>query len=174
MTNQQNPQVELTSQNNIPFEQALTEGFKKLTNEVFLFLLCYMIIMVGLEVTAKGLIEKIRPLVYIIPLGGVAAYVWLEKSKIPQRAKMNLQVGEMGDRVVFAGRRGGVTNSDINMKAKRLTGNVEFIGEQAGYSDDINYLIKIYKELNLNERRQVINSISEMLDNKQLENKSEP
>ena len=54
----------------VPFEPALLKAFDKLTNEILIFLLAYVILLIGLGVFADELSETLKNLLYIIPIMG--------------------------------------------------------------------------------------------------------
>src|SRR5437016_2686080 len=72
-----------------PYEVPLTRAFDKLTSQIFLFLLAYVILLIGLAVFGSQLADTLRNLFYVIPVLGVLAYVWLRQRKIVQVAKNN-------------------------------------------------------------------------------------
>jgi hypothetical protein len=59
-----------------PYEAVLAKAFDKLSFQVFVFLLAYMILVIGLAVFAPQLATELRTLIYVLPVLGVGAYVW--------------------------------------------------------------------------------------------------
>jgi hypothetical protein len=71
---------------NAPYEGALNIAFNRLTSEILIFLLAYTILLIGVVVFGAGLPTELRTLLYIIPILGVVAYVWLQKRTIVKKA----------------------------------------------------------------------------------------
>src|SRR5438876_1425239 len=67
---------------NVPYEVPLTRAFDKLTSQIFIFLLAYVILLIGLAVFGSGLIVTLRSLLYILPVLGVIAYLWQQRKTI--------------------------------------------------------------------------------------------
>jgi hypothetical protein len=79
-------------QANAPYEEALKIALNKLTSEVFIFLLAYTILLIGIAVFGSGLTTQLRTLFYIIPILGVAAYIWLRRPNIVKKAAGDVRV----------------------------------------------------------------------------------
>jgi hypothetical protein len=62
-----------------PYEDVLNKAFDKLTSQVLIFLLAYMILLIGVAVLGNGIDSGLRTLFYIIPIMGVAGYIWLQR-----------------------------------------------------------------------------------------------
>src|SRR5215470_16459936 len=87
------------SNRSAPFEAPLTKAFDKLTSEIFIFLLAYVILLIGLAIFGSELANTLRNLLYLIPVLGVMAYVWLQQRKIVNVAKeqgINVKAGIVG------------------------------------------------------------------------------
>ena len=81
------------SESRAPFEDVLGKGIEKLTSEIFIFLLCYTILLIGLAVFGAQLAIEFRTLLYLVPVLGVAPYFWLRRQQLTteaQTAKENL------------------------------------------------------------------------------------
>ncbi|MFS0517802.1 hypothetical protein ACEYW6_24235 [Nostoc sp. UIC 10607] len=76
-----------------PFEDVLGKGIEKLTSEIFIFLLCYTMLLIGIGVFGTKLATELRTLLYILPVLGVGPYFWLRRQQLTaeaQAAKDNL------------------------------------------------------------------------------------
>jgi len=96
-------------QANAPFEEALKIALNRLTSEVFIFLLAYTILLIGIAIFGSGLTTQLRTLFYIIPILGITAYMWLRRPAIVKKAAGNVRVrvllAQEGAKVI--GVRGG-------------------------------------------------------------------
>src|SRR5436305_7829631 len=72
---------------NAPYEVPLTKAFDKLTSQIFLFLLAYVILLIGLAVFGSNLAVTLRSLFYILPILGIAAYLWQQQRAIVKDGK---------------------------------------------------------------------------------------
>lgn len=71
---------------NAPYEALLTKAFDKLTSEVFIFLLAYVMLLLGLAMFGSLLAGTIRNVLYILPVLGVLSYVWLQQRVMVKKA----------------------------------------------------------------------------------------
>jgi hypothetical protein len=72
-----------------PYEVSLTKAFDKLTSQILIFLLAYVILVIGLSIFGKNLTNSFKTLLYIIPVLGVAAYLWENQKAIRREADEN-------------------------------------------------------------------------------------
>lgn len=83
----------MAEQSKAPYEEALSKGIEKLTSEIFIFLLCYTILLIGMAVLGTKLPTELRTLLYILPVLGIGPYLWLRRQQLmteTQKAKDNL------------------------------------------------------------------------------------
>lgn len=101
------------SMSQAPYSEALAKAFDKLTSQILIFLLAYVILLIGLAVLGAQLAPTIRNLLYVIPLLGVAAFVF-----------------ERRQNIVKDGRQKG-----IDIKARRVSGSASVIGVRGATND---------------------------------------
>jgi hypothetical protein len=156
MTEQPTPEP----QANAPYEGALNIALNKLTSEVLLFLLAYTILLIGMAVFGSGLPSELRTLLYVIPILGVVAYVWLQKRTIEKRAEDgNVRVGSAVARKgaeVIGVRGPGQEQGDTTVESL-FASDSRVIGRDYGRADDqsasaadsadVQYLVEIFQKL---------------------------
>ena len=60
---------------NAPFESALNATLRKLNDQLLLFLLGYMILVIGLVVFGSQLVPQLQLLLYVVPVLGACGYL---------------------------------------------------------------------------------------------------
>lgn len=116
-----------------PYEVPLTKAFEKLTSEIFIFLLAYVILVIGLAVFGENLAKTIKTLLYVIPVLGVVAYVWLKQKMINSQANkgINVNVDKIKDSANVVGAKGVKDKNSIpdkvSVDVKEAEGN-SFVG----------------------------------------------
>lgn len=131
-------QVQNTS--SAPYEAPLTKAFDKLTSQVFIFLLAYVILLIGLAVFGSEMATTLRNLFYIIPILGVVAYLWLRQSEIAKKAsKQGIDISsgivsvftrKVQDQAVIKGATGvqGDLSSSVTVDVDSAKGQAQVIG----------------------------------------------
>jgi hypothetical protein len=149
-----------------PYEKALTVAFEKLTDQVLVFLLAYVILLIGLSVFASGVADKLRVLFYIIPILGVAAYVWMRRHGLSRKMRgrdVRVRSGiASGPGTYVAGERGAVNQGAGRTTAESLiaTGGATVVGRDVATKINpppmqpfgAQYLLEIFQTLD--ERNQ--------------------
>jgi len=160
---------------NAPYEVPLTKAFDKLTSQIFLFLLAYVILLIGLAVFGSGLAVTLRSLFYIVPILGVAAYVWQHHSAIVKDGK-DRGIDVKAGKVLGHAHVGGVVNAprdrdisnDVKVRVRRAQDSASVIGVEYGNGDESNdetsYIARIFQQLSSQNQRRLIDSAHRMLN----------
>jgi hypothetical protein len=169
---------------NPPYEATLNTALNKLTNEIFIFLLAYLMLLIGLSVFGSSLVAELRTLLYIIPILGVMAYVRLRRRNLSQKEhRYNVQVrsGIAAEESYVGGERdptqGGPGRTRVtSLFARRSTVIGRDVGGQTGGSTEASpavnaqYLLNIFQQLDQANQRRLISSAQSLLDKKQSPN----
>jgi hypothetical protein len=152
-----------------PYETALGMAFQKLSSQVLIFLLAYMILIIGMEFFAGEAAVQLRALLYLIPILGAGAYVMLEKRK----ARLNgisasagyvsgsTVEGVRGDPGKVSG--GGVrAMAGIAVKGATVRG-VDMGGGKTERPADLAYLSDLFANLDEEGRQKLIATAMELL-----------
>ena len=157
-----------------PFEAGLLRAFDKLTSEIFVFLLAYVILLIGLGIFASALSVGLRTLLYILPIVGIAAYAWLESGRITMTAKNEgvdvwSGVATRSGRVV--GIRGAISSmlGRVKLRSLIVSGNARVVGvdvggDALGKGAQEGYLLDMFRKLEQADRRKVVNNVSSLLE----------
>src|SRR5215471_467913 len=152
----------------LPYEVALNKALDKLTSEILIFLLAYMILVIAL-VTLRGSIpEGLRVLLYVIPILGILGYAWLRKRTVirePRAGGVSVNALFVKDAYV-GGVRGGRSGESgpVDVSVGIATGRGAVVGvDETNASDDLKYLQGIFHQLTESHRRQLITSASQLL-----------
>jgi len=70
-----------------PYQKVLAKAFDKLTSEILIFLLAYTILLIGLLFFGSHIPNTWRNLLYLIPILGVLAYIWLNQISMRRYAE---------------------------------------------------------------------------------------
>lgn len=154
----------------LPYETALNKAFDKLTSEIFVFLLAYMILVIALVTLRASIPDGVRALLYVIPILGVTGYAWLRKRTVirePQAGGVSVKALFVKDAYV-GGVRGVGPASDagaVDVSVGVAAGGGTVVGVDRGNeADDLRYLSSIFHQLTDSHRRQLIMSASQMLE----------
>ena len=152
-----------------PYEGALNIALNKLTSEVLLFLLAYTILLIGIAVFGSGLTTELRTLLYIIPILGVVAYVWLQRRTIVRKAAagnvgVRSTVARGGSEVIGVlgpgQEQGNTTVDSLFASSSRVIGrDYGGAGSQSASTandTDVQYLIEIFQKLEEAGRNELI------------------
>ena len=160
-----------------PYEEVLKSAFNKLTSEILIFLLAYTILLIGVALFGSDLASELRTLLYVIPILGVAAYVWLKRRDIAQeerKRQVNVRSGIATGGAIVAGIRGqGVeapehlgVRSGFAGSGARVVG-IDASGEpeaRAAEPASERYLLDLFGQLNPLNQRQLVASAQSILD----------
>jgi hypothetical protein len=155
-----------TGQQHTLYEGALTAALARLTNQVFLFLIAYTILLIGIATFGAGLPAELRDLLYVIPVLGVAAYVWLQRRKAVRSASkpsVSVRSNEVSDQAYVAGVRGtdGEIGGNVTVRTRRASGSAAVIGIDAGarpeaVNSDLAYLKDLFERLEPHRRMDLV------------------
>jgi len=158
----------------LPYEVALNKALDKLTSEILIFLLAYMILVIALVVLRGSIPEGLRVLLYVIPILGISGYAWLRKRTVirePRSGGVSVKALFVKDAYVGGVRgvgRGGEAGAvDVSVGIATSRGTVIGV-DQTSTADDLKYLQSIFDQLTESHRRQVITSASQLLDRQNL------
>jgi hypothetical protein len=157
-----------------PYEAPLTKAFDKLTSEIFIFLLAYGILIIGLAVFGEKLASTLKTLLYIIPILGVVAYLWQSQKTIRNKvgeAGINIRAGIVSDSADVAGVRGAKAGNplpehvDVGVGAASGKARVSGLiyGKDEGSDNSEKYLLDLFKDLNKVNRGELISSAQKLL-----------
>lgn len=172
------PEERPASASSGPYEAPLTKAFDKLTSQIFIFLLAYVILLIGLTVFGSQLADTLRNLFYIIPVLGVIAYVWLQQRGIVKDAKekgIDVKAGMVSDSARVFGVRGAKAGDDLPENVRVGTvlarGNAEvgavIYGDaesEVPQSGVLEVLTDIFKQLDRSSQIELISSAQSLLD----------
>jgi len=170
----QTPTPATTGSQTAPYEVPLTKAFDKLTSEIFLFLLAYVILLIGLAVFGSSLIVPLRTLLYIVPILGVAAYLWQQQGTIVKDGKnqgIDVKAGKVLDDahvsgVINASREGAIP-SNVKVRVKKASGRARVSG--AEYADGnasdnkTGNTLQVFQQLSSQNQMELIKHAQEML-----------
>lgn len=167
----QAPTPATTGSQTAPYEVPLTKAFDKLTSEVLLFLLAYVILLIGLAVFGSSLIVPLRTLLYIIPILGVAAYLWQQHTTIVKDGKIDVKTGKVSENAHISGvtnapKEGGIPGY-VKVHVKEASGSARVSGAEyadGGAADNkTGYTLQIFQQLNSQNQMELIASAQRML-----------
>jgi hypothetical protein len=153
-----------------PYESALNKALDKLTSEVLVFLLAYVILVIALVTLRERIPETLAGLLYVIPVLGIVAYAWLRKRTVvraPHAPGVSVRALFVKDAYV-GGVRGPAPargEGPVDVSVGIASGSATAVGVDAGAEgDDARYLGTIFRELTPSHRRQLIASATQMLE----------
>jgi hypothetical protein len=164
----QNYATELTR----PLGEALGKAVDKLTSQIFLFLIAYLILVIFLTMRASDLSVQVRVLLDLIPALGVIAYVYLEKKKIAE-VKKKLQI-DVNARIATGGAsvtglRGPAPDSlnELGVTVGYAGGKAQVIGVDStpaasSGAADREYLLQLFETLDAKDRLELIGAATRM------------
>ncbi len=160
---------------NAPYEVPLTKAFDKLTSQIFLFLLAYVILLIGLAVFGSSLVVTLRTLLYILPVLGVIAYLWQQQRAIEKDGK-NRGIDVKAGKITGQARIGGVVNAprdrdvpnDIRVHVRQAKDSARISGVEYDDGDESNdetsYIARIFQQLSQQNQRKLIDSAHRILN----------
>jgi hypothetical protein len=151
-----------------PYESALGMAFHKLSSQVLIFLLAYVILIIGMELFAGGATAQLRLLLYLIPILGAGVHVLLEKRKVRANgisaaagyASESTVEGVRGD----PGKVGGPVRvvAGFAVKGAKVRG-VDMGGGEVDRPADLTYLSDLFAKLDDEGRQKVIGTAMGLL-----------
>jgi hypothetical protein len=146
-------------------------ALRRLTSEVLIFVLAYAALVGGMATLGGGTRPEYR-LLYVLPLVGIAAHVWLSRQRIRKTLAgegVRVRAVAAGREAYVAGVRGGTAPSGgaVDVTAGFAAGGARVIGVDArGDSDaaDARYLMEIFAQLRDGDRRALIRTAGDLLD----------
>jgi hypothetical protein len=152
-----------------PYEPVLLIAFDKLTNQILIFLLAYVILLIGLGVFAIELSDTLKNLLYIIPILGAGGYFLSQNRKISNDAEkhgINVKAGWVSGKAKVIGKRSPTGEASVSENIDVIAGVAKGEAEIAGVviedkkpvepPPDIGYLSNLYEDLNDDGRRKLI------------------
>jgi hypothetical protein len=156
-----------------PYEDALIKAFDRLTSEIFIFLLAYFILIVGLSFLNVRLTDTLRNLLYIIPILGVVAYLWVRQHELVRDAKkhgvdvkegVRVDAGNVSDDAVITGVSGAgegpIGNVDVAVRRasnRAIITGIDYAQADAhSPSEEERYLVKLFRQLDVTSRDRLI------------------
>jgi len=159
---------------NAPYEVPLTKAFDKLTSQIFIFLLAYVILLIGLAVFGSSLVVTLRTLLYILPVLGVVAYLWQQQRAIVKDGRdrgIDVKAGKITGQawvggIVNAPRDRDVSN-DVRVRVRQAQDNARISGVEYGdgneSNDETSYITQIFQQLSQQNQRKLIDNAHRML-----------
>lgn len=162
----------------VPYATVLAKAFDKLTSQILIFLLAYVILLIGLAVFGSQMAATYRNLLYIIPLLGVGAFAFEKRNKIIKDGRekgVNVKAYSVSGSARVIGVRGATGDQPSNVKLtvgrasdKAVVHGVEYANatladaaESVG--SDTQYLVETFQQLNKANRRELIASAQRMI-----------
>ena len=159
-----------------PYSEVLAKAFDKLTSQILIFLLAYVILLIGLATLGSQLAPTIRNLLYMIPLLGVAAFVFERRQKIVRDGRqkgIDINARNVSGSASVIGVRGATNDlpENVTLRVGRARDKAVVHGvEYAGVSDldaepadsGEQYLLNLFKRLNEDNRSELIATAQRM------------
>jgi hypothetical protein len=160
-----------------PYETVLIKAFDKLTSQVFIFLLAYLILVIGIGVLAPQLTTEVRTLLYVLPVLGIGAYLWQQQRSLASKAKhhgIDVKAGIVTGEARVTGVRADTGNANLPEDVKVAAGVASGKGRVEGVvigdeepdklASDSKYLLETFQQLDSQKRRKLIASAQRLLD----------
>jgi hypothetical protein len=160
-----------------PYEAALLKAFDKLTSQVLIFLLAYVIVLIGVAWFGDGIDSRLRMLFYLIPIMGVLAHVWLQRRRHIRRAmERDVYVGAGvttgGSTVVGEGGRVSEQPGQTQVHSGYAGGRSTVAGRmtpEASSKDPVisQDFIETYHQLSRENRIKLLSDAQDLLENQE-------
>jgi hypothetical protein len=160
-----------------PYQTVLIKAFDKLTSQIFIFLLAYLILVIGIAVLAPQLTNQVRTLLYLLPVLGIGAYAWQQRESIAGEARrhgINVRAGIVTGGAQVIGVRsasaGASLPRDVSVGAGLASGQSRVAGvvlgqeESSSNAADARYVLEIFQKLDPQKRRKLISSAQKLLE----------
>jgi hypothetical protein len=157
-----------------PFSGVLAKTVDKLTSQIFLFVIAYVMVVAALAYWGVEVPVELRTAVCLLPGLAIAAYVYLERSKIRQTVQahgidVRARIATSGAQVT--GVRGGAApEGDVNVRVGVATGKAQVVGLDYGRGGDTGgeaNLLEVYRKLNAAERGRLFSKALTALEKQQ-------
>lgn len=163
------------SQIQVPYEAALNKAFDKLNSQILIFLLAYLVLIIGLNITTGSIPESIVNLLYMIPLLGIIAYGWSRKRTIvqdPSAKGIKIQAFRVSGQGYVAGRSGGqantTANEDIQVSVGLVSNRARVVGQDLQVNHDLTsqqvVVSDLFSSLNPSLQREAIRFMMSLAD----------
>jgi hypothetical protein len=158
----------------LPYGAMLRAGLEKLTDQVLIFLLLYVMLLIGVSVFAPDMANQFRALLYIVPILGVVAFVWVRRRSLKVSARTrDVRVQSaiaVGAGTYVGGERG--TGQDgtgaTNVGSLLAAGGAAVIGRDVPVQTQelprVQYLLEIFHALDELKQRKLIADAQRLLD----------
>lgn len=165
-----------------PYEAVLMRALEKLTSQIFIFLLAYTMLLIGLAVAGTEMTAWLRNLLYIIPILGVLSHVLLQQRRVARKAAahgVQVRAGIVKDSGYVAGIRGIAQGflDNVRVGAGWVSGEAQVIGvdeprglateTEAPKGSEVQYLLSLYQELGEQDRSSLVAYAMQMRENAQ-------
>jgi hypothetical protein len=158
-----------------PYEAVVNTAVKKLTDEILLFLLAYTILLIGVALFGSNLTATMRTLLYLIPLLGVAAHVWMRRPGAGRAAGRHVRVRSAiaAGRSYVGGERGtGQGSGGTDVGSLFAGGGSTVVGRDAGGRDAdeapatarTEYLLDLFRQLDTPGQMKLVESAQTLLE----------
>jgi hypothetical protein len=155
-----------------PYEHVIVRAFDKLTSEIFVFLLAYVALVVGFAWLAPTGSESFAVLLHVLPVAGIAAYVWLQSAGLARQATANgvdVWSGVATGSARVTGISGAVarTLGRVKVRSTLASGNARVTGVSIGgdaVDTDENFLLDRFRKLDDAGRQAVIREAMKRLE----------
>lgn len=162
-----------------PYEATLMNAFGKLNSEIFIFLLAYLILVIGLGVFAPGLANPLRTLLYGLPVLGIAGYLWQRQRMLVREARqhgISVTAGVTTGRARVVGVEGpagtGALPENVAVRSTLASGDSKVGGlvapeavpsAQAAPASE-QYLLDLFRQLDGDSRNQLMMTAMKVLE----------
>jgi hypothetical protein len=158
----------------MPYEHVIMRAFDKLTSEIFIFLLAYVALVIGFAWLAPAMSRSLVVLLHVLPVVGIAAYVWQQSAGLARQATENgvdVWSGVATGSARVTGISGAVARTLGRVKVRstlasgnaRVTGVATGTGGDADSTDEI-FLLDKFRKLDESSRQAVIREVMRRLD----------
>lgn len=155
-----------------PYGAALKQAIDKLTSEVFLFLIAYVILLVGAELLAPGLTRNYRYLFYILPIVGIGAYLFQRSRHLAKQSREQLErsvtvSSTLAHDATVVGVRGEGADipEEVAVVSRMALGGSEIIGVDVGRGSSdarLEYLSRLFEKLDEADRDALVSRALEL------------
>lgn len=157
----------------MPYEHLLVRAFDKLSSEIFVFLLAYVMVLIGFAVVAPAVSASFSLLLHVLPIVGVAAYVWLRSAGLAKQATANgvdIWSGIAIGSARVTGVAGAVarTLGRVKVRSVLAAGSARVTAVDAGGNGEADgneerYLLDQFRKLDETARRAVVDEVHRLL-----------
>jgi hypothetical protein len=154
-----------------PYENVLNTAFSKLTSQILVFLLAYMVLLVVLVWIGPTLSIPFIGLFYIIPILAMISYIWVKRQGIvakPQESRnVNVKVRKAEGEAFIGGERGIFpdTVGSTTVSTGHVRDQAQVIGRDRDNITNTNtrFLNSLFEKLDQRNQMKLISNAQEML-----------